>query len=375
MKKAVLALEDGSVFAGLSFGSEGETYGEIVFNTSLTGYQEIITDPSYNGQIVVMTYPEIGNYGINSEDLESKRPVAKGLVVKEYWPSPSNWRSEESLGNYINRHNIIGIYGIDTRQLTKLIRTKGAQKSLISTTDFNKKSLLKKVRNSPSIVGRDLVTEVSCKKSYRWSKGTENWVPSAKLPKKVKKKYNVVAYDFGIKTNILRSLTDLGCKLTVVPSKTDPEDILAMKPDGIFLSNGPGDPEGVTYAIENVKKLIGKKPVFGICLGHQIISLALGGKTYKLKFGHRGGNQPVKNLKTGKVEITAQNHSFAVDPDSLDQKVEITHINLNDQTVEGLRHKKLPLFSVQYHPESSPGPHDSSYLFEDFINLMETSTL
>ena len=372
MNIAVLASEDGSIFEGLGFGSEGETFGEIVFNTSLTGYQEIITDPSYNGQIVVMTYPEIGNYGINSEDLESKKPVAKGLVVKEYWPSPSNWRSEESLGDYMTRHNIIGIYGIDTRQLTKNIRTKGAQKSLISTIDFNKKSLTNKVKKSSGIVGRDLVTEVSCKKSYKWSKGTEKWIPSTEVTKKVKKKYKVVAYDFGIKTNILRRLTDLGCKITVVPSKTDPKDILAMEPDGIFLSNGPGDPEGVAYAIENVNKLIGKKPIFGICLGHQIISLALGGKTYKLKFGHRGGNQPVKNLKTGKVEITSQNHSFAVDPDSLDsKKVEITHINLNDDTVEGLRHKEYPLFSVQYHPESSPGPHDSGYLFNEFMNLMK----
>ena len=375
MNKAVLATEDGTIYEGFSFGSHGETFGEIVFNTSLTGYQEIITDPSYNGQIVVMTYPEIGNYGINSEDLESKKPFAKGLVVKEYWPLPSNWRSEESLSDYMNKHNIIGIYGIDTRQLTKQIRTKGAQKSLISTTDFDKKSLVKKVRKSLGIVGRDLVTEVSCKKPYNWSKGTENWIPTAKARKKVKKKFNVVAYDFGIKANILRRLTDLGCEVTVVPSDTGPEDILKMNPDGIFLSNGPGDPEGVAYAIENVINLIGKKPIFGICLGHQIISLALGGKTYKLKFGHRGGNQPVKNLKTGKVEITSQNHSFAVDPDSLDQKVEITHVNLNDQTVEGLRHKELPVFSVQYHPESSPGPHDSGYLFDEFINLMENSKL
>jgi len=375
MKKAVLAIEDGSIFEGIGFGSEGETFGEIVFNTSLTGYQEIITDPSYNGQIVVMTYPEIGNYGINSEDAESKQPVVKGLVVKEYWPSPSNWRSSESLSDYMEKYNIIGIYGIDTRQLTKQIRTLGAQRSLISTTDFDKKSLIKKVKDSPGIIGRDLVTEVSCKKSYSWNKGAENWLSSGRATKKIKKKYNVVAYDFGIKTNILRNLTDLGCKLTVVPSKTDPKEILAMNPDGIFLSNGPGDPEGVDYAIKNVKRLIGKKPIFGICLGHQIISLALGAKTFKLKFGHRGGNQPVKNLKTGKVEITSQNHSFAVDPESLNENVEITHINLNDQTVEGLKHKEFPVFSVQYHPESSPGPHDSSYLFDDFINLMKASKL
>ena len=275
----------------------------------------------------------------------------------------------------MNRHKINGIYGIDTRQLTKRIRTRGSQKSVISTTDFDKKSLLEKIRRSPSMIGRDLITEVSCKKSYRWNKGNGNWIPVAKFSKKIKTKYNVVVYDFGIKTNILICLTDLGCKLTVVPSTTDPKDILAMNPDGIFLSNGPGDPEGVTYGIENVRNLIGKKPIFGICLGHQIISLALGGKTYKLKFGHRGGNQPVKNLKTDKVEITSQNHSFAVDPESLNQNVEITHINLNDQTVEGLKHKELPLFSVQYHPESSPGPHDSSYLFDEFIKLMRTSKL
>ena len=370
MKKAVLAIEDGTVFEGLGFGSEGEAFGEVVFNTSLTGYQEILTDPSYNGQIVVMTYPEIGNYGVNTEDLESKKPFAKGMAVKEYWPVPSSWRSEQSLDEFMKANNVVGIHGIDTRFLTKQIRTKGAQKCVISTVDSNKESLLSKIQNSPDIVGKDLVTEVSCKEAYNWDKGTEQWIPSndTYIPKK---SYNVVAYDFGIKTNILRRLTDLGCKLTVVPSDTSPEEVLKLDPDGIFLSNGPGDPEGVGYAIKNVKELLGKKPIFGICLGHQIISIALGGSTYKLKFGHRGGNQPVKNYKTGKVEITSQNHSFAVDPDSLDDSVEITHINLNDQTVEGLRHREHPIFSVQYHPESSPGPHDSSYLFNDFIDLME----
>ena len=370
MKKAVLAIEDGTVFEGLSFGSEGEAFGEVVFNTSLTGYQEILTDPSYNRQIVVMTYPEIGNYGINTEDLESKKPFAKGMAVKEYWPIPSNWRSQQSLDEFMNENNVVGIHGIDTRFLTKQIRTGGAQKCVISTVDSDKKSLLSKINNSPDIVGKDLVTEVSCKEPYKWDKGTEQWIPSndTYTPKK---NYNVVAYDFGIKTNILRRLTDLGCKLTVVPSDTTPEEVLKLDPDGIFLSNGPGDPEGVGYAIKNVKGLLGKKPIFGICLGHQIISIALGGRTYKLKFGHRGGNQPVKNNRTGKVEITSQNHSFAVDPDSLDNSIEITHINLNDQTVEGLRHRDYPIFSVQYHPESSPGPHDSSYLFNDFIELME----
>ena len=370
MKKAYLAIEDGTVFEGLSFGSEGEAFGEVVFNTSLTGYQEILTDPSYNGQIVVMTYPEIGNYGVNTEDLESKKPFARGMAVKEYWPIPSNWRSEQSLDDYMKAHNVVGIHGIDTRFLTKQIRTRGAQKSVISTIDGNKESLIAKIKNSPDIVGKDLVTEVSCKEAYKWDKGTEQWIPSndTYVPEK---KYDVVAYDFGIKTNILRRLTDLGCRLTVVPSNTPPEEVLKLDPDGIFLSNGPGDPEGVGYAIENVKELLGKKPIFGICLGHQIISIALGGKTYKLKFGHRGGNQPVKNFSTGKVEITSQNHSFAVDPDSLGEDVEITHINLNDQTVEGLRHREHPIFSVQYHPESSPGPHDSSYLFNDFIELMD----
>lgn len=370
MKKAVFALEDGIVFEGSNFGAEGETFGEAVFNTSITGYQEILTDPSYNGQIVVMTYPEIGNYGINSEDLESKRPFTKGLVVKEYWPIPSNWRSEESLENFLTRNGVIGIQGIDTRKITKRIRTKGAQKCVISTEDFNKENLLKKINKSPSILGKDLVTEVSCKKPYKWKKGTENWIPAYDKKPKTYNKFKVVAYDFGIKTNILRRLTDLGCDLTIVPSKTSPEEILSMNPDGIFLSNGPGDPEGVSYAVKNVKNLIGQKPIFGICLGHQVIALALGGKTFKLKFGHRGGNQPVKNFQTGKVEITSQNHSFAVDPDSLGEEVEITHLNLNDQTVEGLRHKEHPLFSVQYHPESSPGPHDSSYLFHDFLELM-----
>ena len=370
MKKAVLAIEDGTVFEGINFGSEGEAFGEVVFNTSLTGYQEILTDPSYNGQVVVMTYPEIGNYGVNTEDLESKKPFARGLAVKEYWPIPSNWRSEQSLDEFMKANNGVGIHGIDTRFLTKQIRTKGAQKCVISTVDFDKKSLFAKLKNSSDIVGKDLVTEVSCKEPYSWSEGTEQWIPSNDKYE-VKKSYNVVAYDFGIKTNILRRLTDLGCKLTVVPSDTSPDEVLKLDPDGIFLSNGPGDPEGVSYAVKNVKELLGKKPIFGICLGHQIISIALGGSTYKLKFGHRGGNQPVKNHKTGKVEITSQNHSFAVDPDSLGDNVEITHVNLNDQTVEGLRHREYPVFSVQYHPESSPGPHDSSYLFNEFIELME----
>ena len=370
MKKAVLVLEDGTIFQGTHFGAEGESYGEIVFNTSLTGYQEIFTDPSYNGQIIVMTYPEIGNYGINSQDFESEKPYLKGLVVKEYWPVPSNWRSEETLDSFLKRYGIIAIQGIDTRELTKKIRTVGAQKSMISTVDFDKKSLVKKLEKSESIVGKDLVTEVSCEETYSWNSGTDEWKPAYEETIRNKDRFKVVAYDYGIKKNILRRLTDLGCDVTIVPSKTSPKDVLSLNPQGIFLSNGPGDPEGVSYAVENIKGLIGKKPIFGICLGHQLISLALGGKTFKLKFGHRGGNQPVKNFQTGKVEITSQNHSFAVDPDSFDDDVEVTHINLNDNTVEGLKHKKHPIFSVQYHPESSPGPHDSGYLFNNFIKLM-----
>lgn len=373
MKSCFLVLETGKVFKGISFGADGEAFGEVVFNTSLTGYQEILTDPSYNGQIVVMTYPEIGNYGINSEDLESRKPFIHGFAVKEYWPYPSNWRADDSLENFLKKHGIIGIQGIDTRELTRILRTEGSLKGVISTEDSDIISLRKKVKNSEGIVGIDLVTEVSCPAPYSWDKGGVINQNIDKKKEQPEKKYRVVAYDYGIKSNILRMLDDLGCELTVVPSKTSAEDILALSPDGIFLSNGPGDPEAVEYAAKNIRELIGKKPIFGICLGHQIISLALGGKTFKLKFGHRGANQPVKNTKTGKVEITSQNHGFAVDPDSLSEDVEISHINLNDQTVEGIRHKKHPLFCVQYHPEASPGPHDSSYLFDDFIEMMEKS--
>lgn len=366
MKKSYLVLETGKSFEGTSFGAEGEIFGEVVFNTSITGYQEILTDPSYNGQIVVMTYPEIGNYGINSQDLESKKPYLRGFAVKEYWPYPSNWRSDDNLANFLSKNGIVGIQGIDTRELTKILRTEGSLKGVISTIDSSIDSLIQKVRESIGIIGVDLVTEVSCDKSYNWEQGGELWNKSQN-----KKKYKVVAYDYGIKSNILRMLDDLGCELTVVPSKTSSEEVLQLKPDGIFLSNGPGDPSAVDYAAKNIQKLIGKKPIFGICLGHQIISLALGGKTFKLKFGHRGANQPVKNMKTGKVEITSQNHGFAVDPDSLSNNVEISHVNLNDETVEGLLHKEHPLFCVQYHPEASPGPHDSSYLFKDFIEMMK----
>ncbi|OGE23239.1 MAG: carbamoyl phosphate synthase small subunit [Candidatus Dadabacteria bacterium RBG_19FT_COMBO_40_33] len=369
--KALLVLEDGTVFEGEGFGAIGEAYGEVVFNTSITGYQEVLTDPSYNGQIVVMTYPEIGNYGVNLEDVESIRPFVRGFVVNEYWSVPSSWRSCENLGSYLSRHGIVGIERIDTRELTRRIRTYGAQRGVISTVDMDQESLLRKVRSSPSIVGIDLATEVSCTEPYRWETGSEGWSPYYDKQTKLEKHFRVVAYDFGIKRNILRRLVDTGCEVLVVPSRTPPHEVLSMNPGGIVLSNGPGDPAAVSYAIESVRTLIGKKPIFGICLGHQIVGLALGGRTFKLKFGHRGANQPVKNLLTGKVEITSQNHGFAVDADSLGSNVEITHVNLNDNTVEGLRHKEYPLFSVQYHPEASPGPHDSAYLFDEFLRLME----
>ncbi len=362
--------EDGSVFEGKNFGARGEKFGEAVFNTSMTGYQEILTDPSYNGQIITMTYPEIGNYGVNSEDSESEKPFLKGLAVREYWPSPSNWRAARPLHEYMEEHGIVGIEGVDTREITRKIRTGGAQKCGISTEDRDPQSLLKKVKGSPGIVGRDLITDISCEKPYKWTEGHGVW----KNAGTAQPEWNpaVVAYDFGIKTSILRNLVDLGCGVTVVPSRTLPDEVLALKPDGVFLSNGPGDPEAVEYAAKNINGLLGRVPVFGICLGHQIISLALGGKTFKMKFGHRGGNQPVQNLSSAKVEITSQNHGFAVDPDSLDGETEITHVNLNDKTVEGIENKNKSVFSVQYHPESSPGPHDSSYLFDKFLQIMKS---
>lgn len=359
MAKAILVLEDGTTFHGHSFGAKGEKSGEVVFNTSLTGYQEILTDPSYKGQIVTMTYPLIGNYGVNDEDLESKIPQVEGFVVRENSGIASNFRSKSKLDDYLKKHNIIGIEGIDTRMLTRKLRINGSMKGIISTSSADEKALTKKAQDSPGVAGVDLVKVVTCKEKYIWNS-----------PEKAK--YHVVAYDYGVKWSILRNFDRVGCKVTVVPANYPPEDVLKMKPDGIFLSNGPADPSAVTYAIENIKKLIGKKPIFGICLGNQLLGLALGGKTYKLKFGHHGGNQPVMDLKTRKVAITAQNHGFAVDIDSIPKgTVELTHINLNDQTVEGMRHKKLPIFSVQYHPEAGPGPHDAHYLFEDFVKLME----
>ena len=344
--KALIALEDGTIFEGISFGASGERLGEIVFNTSMTGYQEIMTDPSYKGQIVTMTYPLIGNYGINKEDIESSGPKVEGFIIKEKSKIASNWRSEKSLERYLKENNIIGIEGVDTRSLTLHIRTKGAMKGIISTIDLNPKSLIKKAKNSPGLIGRDLVKEVTCRKSYNAK--TIHPSPFTLHPSY---RFKVIAMDFGIKYNILRCLIDAGCDVTVVPADTKAKDILAHNPDGIFLSNGPGDPEAVTYAIEEIKKLLGKKPIFGICLGHQLLGLAFKGKTFKLKFGHRGANHPVKDLKTGKIEITSQNHGFSVDIDSLNKEdVELTHINLNDNTLEGMAHKKLPVFSVQYHP-------------------------
>jgi len=356
--KAILALEDGRVFKGESFGACGERYGEVVFNTSMTGYQEILTDPSYKGQIVTMTYPLIGNYGINKEDMESRKPFLEGFAVKEYSKLSSNWRSEKSLGDYLKENNILGIEGIDTRALTLHIRQAGAMKAILSTEDLDEKSLIKKAKESKGIVGIDLVKEVTGKKKYIWSK--------------IKTKgYKVVVLDCGVKYNILRELLNKGCRVIVVPANTTAKEILNLKPHGVLLSNGPGDPQAVKYVIETTRGLIGKVPIFGICLGHQMLGLALGGETYKLKFGHHGANHPVKDLKTGKVSITVQNHGFCVDIDSLNkQDLKITHINLNDQTLEGMRHKKLPIFSVQFHPEASAGPHDASYLFGEFIRLM-----
>ncbi len=372
MRKAILALADGTVFEGTAFGAQGETTGEVVFNTSMMGYQEVLTDPSYNGQLVCMTYSQQGNYGINEEDIESVGPWVEGFIVKEACMYPSNWRSTDSLMGYLARHGIVGISGIDTRALTRIIRDKGAMQAVISTTDPDYKRLVEKARASRGLVGVDLVKEVTCKRPYKWEE--ELWRVGRGYPKgTTEKRYKVVAYDFGIKRNILRNLAEAGCDVAVVPASTPAESVLQSNPDGIFLSNGPGDPDAVTYAKENVAKLIGKKPIFGICLGHQILSLALGGKTFKLKFGHRGGNQPVKDLTTGKVEITSQNHGFAVEGESLFGIVDISHINLNDRTVEGLAHKELPLFSVQYHPEASPGPHDSQYLFKRFVDMMEAS--
>jgi len=368
--RALLVLRDGLIFEGFSFGAEGEAIGEVVFNTSMTGYQEILTDPSYRGQIVTLTYTQIGNYGINPEDIESSGgPKVEGFVVKEYMPFPSNWRSNQSLSEYLKNYGIVAIEGIDTRALTKHIRDFGAQMGIISTKESNPLNLLEKIRPHPGIGGIDLVKDVTSKESYRWNEGRWRW-QGAQVPIQEGAK-KVVVYDFGVKFNILRSLVDEGLDIIVVPASTPAEEVLEMSPDGILLSNGPGDPEAVKYAIENTKKLLGKKPIFGICLGHQILGLAMGGCTYKLKFGHHGGNHPVMDLLKEKVEITSQNHNYCVDIKSLKGQVRLTHKNLYDGTEEGMEHVELPVFSVQHHPEAGPGPNDSTHLFKRFKELME----
>jgi carbamoyl-phosphate synthase small subunit len=368
--KAILALADGRYFCGRAFGAPGEVTGEVVFNTSLSGYQEILTDPSYRGEIVTMTYPQIGNCGINPEDVESRQPFLSAFVVKEACSFPSNWRSTMSLDDYLKEKGVVGIEGIDTRALVRHIRDHGVQPGVVSSIDLDPASLIEKARKAPYLVGRDLVQEVSCSEEYAWTQGVWDLETGYADGVQIERPLKVVAFDFGIKQNILRNLTSAGCQVTVVPATTSAETVMRMAPDGVFLSNGPGDPEPITYAQEMIRQLLGKIPIFGICLGHQLLSIALGGKTYKLKFGHRGGNQPVLDHASGRVEITSQNHGFAVDPQSLGDEVEVSHINLNDNTVEGIRHKKLPAFSVQYHPEASPGPHDAHYLFARFIDMM-----
>jgi len=367
--KAILLLEDGTVFEGNAFGAKGQKCGEVVFNTSMTGYQEILTDPSYKEQIITMTYPLIGNYGTNNSDPESRKVFASGFVVKENCPYPSNWRSSTSLDGYLKKNNVVGLEAVDTRKLVKHIRTVGAMKGIISSSVLNINKLREKLQHYPGLVGRDIVKKISTRKTYRWNQGVVDVLTGSE--RKDEKKYKVVAFDFGIKHNILRLLCSYGCDVQVVSAAASAKEVLSHKPDGVFLSNGPGDPAPLNYAVETVRNLLGKVPVFGICLGHQLLGLALGGRTYKLKFGHRGANHPVKNLLTGAVEITTQNHGFCVDINSLKNKsVELTHINLNDNTLEGIRSKKLSAFSVQYHPEAAPGPHDSLYLFEDFLRLM-----
>jgi carbamoyl-phosphate synthase small subunit len=370
MADALLALEDGTVFAGRGAGARGECYGEVVFNTSITGYQEIFTDPSYAGQIVVLTNPQIGNYGTTPEDNEATRPYIEGLVVREFSALASNWRSREHAEQFLERFKIPVIDGIDTRALVRHLRSRGVMRGVLSRLESTGDSLVSKARAIPSMDGRALAEDVSTKQRYVWDQPAIDIAPPAEERAAVEPQFHVVAYDYGIKQNILRRLVSEGCRVTVVPALTSAEDVLGLQPDGVFLSNGPGDPAPLEAEAANVRKLFGKKPIFGICLGHQILGLALGAKTYKLKFGHRGGNHPVLNKLTNKVEITSHNHGFAVDPDSLPADVELTHVNLNDGTVEGFRHRSHPIFCVQYHPEASPGPHDSYYLFGDFKKMM-----
>jgi carbamoyl-phosphate synthase small subunit len=391
--RAILALEDGRIFNGRAAGARTRRGGEVVFNTGLTGYQEVFTDPSYSGQIVCLTYPHIGNIGTNHDDEESPKPYIEGLVVREFSPLASNWRSEESTQQYLDRHGVPVIWDIDTRALVRHLREVGALRGVVSTDGTSAEALVKEAKALPTMAGQELASRVTVAKAYEWTKGTVDLsaeraahaatvgatgAGTAVAPARAKivepgaKRHRVIAYDYGIKQNILRLLVDHNCDVTVVPAKTSAEDVLALKPNGVFLSNGPGDPEPIHYAVDNIRKLVGRVPIFGICLGHQLCGLALGGRTFKLKFGHHGVNHPVKNLLTQKVEITSQNHGFCVDPESLPSSdVEITHVNLNDHTNEGMRHRSLPLFSVQYHPEASPGPHDARYLFDQFTKLME----
>jgi len=372
LNPAVLALEDGTVFEGQSFGAPVERTGEVVFNTAITGYQEVFTDPSYSGQIVVLTNPQIGNYGANENDSESSRPYIEGLAVREFSGLSSNWRSDQTAQAFLTGNGVPVISGIDTRALVLHLRSRGVMRGVLSSISTDVKELVKRAKNSPSMNGLDLATRVSTKEQYAWDQGAIAASQSEDVGEPAEARFHVVAYDFGIKRNILRMLVQSGSRVTVVPAGTKAEDVLALKPSGVFLSNGPGDPEPLTYQAAQVRKLVGKVPIFGICLGHQILGLALGAKTYKLKFGHRGANHPVLNKVTGRVEITSHNHGFAVDPDSLNlNDIEITHMNLNDQTLEGFRHRNHPVFCVQYHPEAAPGPHDSHYLFGDFVKLME----
>jgi len=388
MKKALLALADGTVFEGRALGYEGETVGEVVFNTAMTGYQEVLTDPSYKGQIITMTSPHIGNYGVTPEDIESRKIWAEGFVVMEASRLASNWRSKGLIQDYLANAKVVAIEGLDTRALTRHLREQGSQQGVITHLDPDRARAVQKARTAPGIIGRDLVAEVTSKRSYAWTSDSGEWAPDAGMSTRrsaTRKSWRVVAYDFGVKENILRRLVDVGCEVTVVPASTSAAEVAALKPDGVFLSNGPGDPEGVPYAMEAVRALIGRYPIFGICLGHQILGLAFGLKTYKLKFGHHGSNHPVIDLRTRKVEITSQNHNFAVQipaqlsgvpdrPLTVDTKlgkVSITHVSLNDHSIEGMACLDQPVFSVQYHPEASPGPHDSAYLFEEFVQLME----